>query len=184
MIPLTSATMDRNQKQTLKHKAQHSKQLWADPENIIHGTYLAEVINEVGIPVRVSELDFTLVDTHEELKIEIEDENNIKPLLVSSEKVYKSNTIPLHVQFNKDCEIACLKVEHLLYPKLYKIFALVRTFEHKQCTIETFNDSTIVDTAHFVNYHQLPKIVTRARITVNDEELNNLEVTTNTFSCR
>lgn len=183
IIPDTIAAMDRDQKQKLKKKNQHSQQVWANPKDVNHGIYLAEVLNKPRAPMRISELDFALVETSEELKAEIEDENNINPLLVTLVKKFKSNKIDLSYQPTQNTEVACLKVEHLLHPDIYKILTIVRTYENNKCTIEVLNDSEIIDTAAFTNYLQLPKIVTRARITLNDEDLNNIEVATNTFSC-
>ncbi len=184
MIHAISAAMDRDQKQNLIHKAQHSKQLWADPENISHGIYLAEVINIAGAPIRISEMDFMLVDTQEELKAEIKDDNSINPRLVTSQKTYKTNKIPLSIQLSNNSEVACLKVEHLLYPHLFKILTIVRTYENNRCIIEALNDSKVIHTAQFANYYQLPKIVTRARITLTHEDFNTIEIATNTFSCQ
>lgn len=183
IIPDTIAAMDRTQKQKLKHKAQHSQQVWANPQDVNHGIYLAEVLNKPRAPMRISELDFALVETSEELKAEIEDENNINPLLVTSEQNFKSNKIDLSYQSTQDTEVTCIKVEHLLHPDIYKILTIVRTYENSRWTIEILNDSEIIDTAAFINYLQLPKIVTRVRITLNNEDLNNIEVATNTFSC-
>lgn len=184
MLPATNHAMNHNQKQKLKHKTPYSKPLWNNPENISHGIYLAEVINIAGAPIRVSEMDFMLVDTQEELKAEIKDDNSINPRLVTSQKTYKTNKIPLSIQFNNNCEVACLKVEHLLYPQLFKILTIVRTYENNRCIIEALNDSKVIHTAQFANYYQLPKIVTRARITLTHEDFNTIEIATNTFSCR
>ncbi len=185
IVPYTITSMNHDNPQIFKGKKHYSPHLWANPKDVVHGIYLAEVINVSRAPIRISEIDFTLVETPNELKAEIEDYNNITPRLVTSVENYKNNKTILRHQFTQDTELTCIKVEHLLYPKIFKIVSFVRTHENNKCTIEVLNDDAeIIDKAQFINYKRLPKIVTRARITLNDENLNDIEVTTNTFSCR
>lgn len=172
----------------LKQQAQVLREnLWAQPEDLVHGIYLAAVNNYRRVPLRISEIDFKLTNTDEVLELKIADENKINPLVAMTTHNFTSNELELQCQFDQQDEVACLKVEHLLHPSIYRLLTIVRTFNGNECDVETYIDrgeKTPHHTSQFKRHNSLAKAVTRVYVTVNDEHLDDLNVHTSSFSCR
>lgn len=134
-----------------------------------------------------AKLIFILRADDETLKLDFPNENNIDPLVVmSKDRKFMSNKLRLPFKAYQTSEISCLKVEHLMHPRSYKLLTIIRTFSNTICDIEAYIDSgeTPYHESRFINRYRLPKTVTRLFISIQNEDLSDLRIGTNTFSCQ